>query len=212
MARPVQYDLTAQPFGALMVLGRSNKEPSKWACQCECGKQVLFKTEQLRWQNKRDCGCGRGKDRTAKMAGASSAYKASDDLIDLVPQLVLQSLGCADNRPCSICQLVPARRIMPVYRIQDLRFIDGRNDVASYLTLCSVCYSIARELKLHLVSSVSPDRWFMVANARFGDRPSKFPGLRDMANLVLTTQTEDEQRSLSGAETRRQAEEIMQHE
>jgi hypothetical protein len=101
---------------------------------------------------------------------------------------------------------------MPVYRIQDLRFIDGRNDVASYLTLCSVCYSIARELKLHSVSSVSPDRWFMVANARFGDRPSKFPGLRDMANLVLTTQTEDEQRSLSGAETRRQAEEIMQHE
>lgn len=58
-------DLTGQRFGRLevleMVRGRPKKAgfmgPALWKCKCDCGKQAIVHTSQLRTGHTQSCGC-----------------------------------------------------------------------------------------------------------------------------------------------------------
>lgn len=212
MPRPVKYILTNQTFGVLYVEG-PYRDTNRWQCKCKCGNTVTFTTAELRWGRKRDCGCRQGTDKPISIIGNTRSYKSAEELIDLVPSSVLQTFGVSQNKQCSICGLVPARRIVPIYGIRDPRFLDGHKSPEIYLTLCGICYSVAKELKAHLVAMATPERWLQVAKARYGGTlPEVMPGLRDMAKIVKQHQTFDEQTSTSGSVTRQWAEELLSHD
>jgi len=53
-------DLTGQIFGRLTVLRRYSNSPSgmvRWACRCECSKETIATTHELRSGDTRSCGC-----------------------------------------------------------------------------------------------------------------------------------------------------------
>lgn len=56
-------DLTNQTFGKLKVLRRDNSKPqghqykAYWICQCECGKIISVKSDDLTRGHTRSCGC-----------------------------------------------------------------------------------------------------------------------------------------------------------
>ena len=53
-------DLTGQRFGRLVVVNRSNNQPSKevrWVCKCDCGRIVEKIGHNLRNGTVKSCGC-----------------------------------------------------------------------------------------------------------------------------------------------------------
>ncbi len=56
-------DLTGQRFGKLTVLQRDkNKQrQTTWLCQCDCGKQTVVLSGNLKSGNTQSCGCSRRK-------------------------------------------------------------------------------------------------------------------------------------------------------
>lgn len=55
------FDLTGQRFGRLTVTEKTDKRNSQgrvmWRCRCDCGKEVLVNTSNLRRGDTRSCGC-----------------------------------------------------------------------------------------------------------------------------------------------------------
>lgn len=78
-----KLDLTNQRFGKLLVLypGEPYIKPSgakvtTWVCQCDCGKQTVVRTENLRSGHTVSCGCEAHKeDLTNKRFGRLTALK-----------------------------------------------------------------------------------------------------------------------------------------
>ena len=63
-------DLTGQKFGRLTVLTRKGKTKSgnaKWLCQCECGKETIVSSIELKSGDTRSCGCLREEVSAARM-------------------------------------------------------------------------------------------------------------------------------------------------
>jgi len=55
-----QTDLTGQRFGRLTVLGyagKNNQNRAMWNCRCECGNEVIARTDNLKSGDKKSCGC-----------------------------------------------------------------------------------------------------------------------------------------------------------
>lgn len=58
---PEQLELKEQKFGKLVVLERAGR---KWKCRCDCGKEILVRTGDLRSGNTKSCGCTRKENAT----------------------------------------------------------------------------------------------------------------------------------------------------
>lgn len=62
MARPLT-DMSGQRVGRLTVICRSGsyyagwKSVPLWLCRCDCGKEVLVRSDSLRNGNTKSCGC-----------------------------------------------------------------------------------------------------------------------------------------------------------
>lgn len=55
-------DLTGQRFGKLIVEGRvknSKHNAAQWLCKCDCGKQIVTNSNNLRTGHTKSCGCSR---------------------------------------------------------------------------------------------------------------------------------------------------------
>lgn len=54
-----RIDLTGLRFGRLTVIKKSEPKNGKttWSCKCDCGKEVIVRTELLRKGKTRSCGC-----------------------------------------------------------------------------------------------------------------------------------------------------------
>ena len=54
-----KIDLTGQQYGHLTVLEPAENigKRTAWLCQCDCGRQVVVKTNRLRGGNIQSCGC-----------------------------------------------------------------------------------------------------------------------------------------------------------
>jgi hypothetical protein len=52
--------LEGQRFGRLVVLERSQINPHKWRCRCNCGTRVQVTTGHLTSGNTRSSGCASG--------------------------------------------------------------------------------------------------------------------------------------------------------
>lgn len=52
-------DLTGRKFGRLTVISFAKRERNRtyWNCKCECGKELLAYSHQLKRGDKRSCGC-----------------------------------------------------------------------------------------------------------------------------------------------------------
>ena len=66
-------DISGQRFGALLALTQS-AECSKhrsalWVCRCDCGREVVVRSEKLRLGRQRSCGCRILGRRTVKSSG-----------------------------------------------------------------------------------------------------------------------------------------------
>lgn len=57
--RGLYRDLTGEKFHRLTVLGRTGSHGSRacWKCLCECGKEVIVETADLKSGNTKSCGC-----------------------------------------------------------------------------------------------------------------------------------------------------------
>ena len=53
--RPPRTNLYGQTFGRLTVLDWEGN--GKWRCRCECGNEILVKTDNLKSGNTKSCGC-----------------------------------------------------------------------------------------------------------------------------------------------------------
>ena len=207
LGRPPVIDLTGARFGALEVLGKTSDVPPMWDCLCDCGAHVRAKTEQLRWKGKKDCGCGiRRETKPSAELRVPRAYLFIPDMKDLIPAGVIDGLGAPSKRPCSICGLVPGRRLVPVYSAMDGRFLLTRGSVDGYLTLCGVCYMLAKTNRLCRSNCLSPENWHAVAEKRLGDPRARPVGMLGMFRTLLQHQTEDERTSLQGSKVRELAE------
>lgn len=69
--RKFHEDLTGRKIGKLVVLQKSNKSDRRlyWDCQCECGKIITVKGDDLRQQKQLSCGClsSKGEEEIAKI-------------------------------------------------------------------------------------------------------------------------------------------------
>lgn len=52
-------DLTGRKIGRLLVLEKagSNGKRTLWKCRCDCGNEIVAKTDSLTMQKKKSCGC-----------------------------------------------------------------------------------------------------------------------------------------------------------
>jgi hypothetical protein len=207
MGRPPVIDLTGAKFGALEVLGKTGDVPPLWDCLCKCCLHVHYRTEQLRWKGKKDCGCGAGRNSSPSLESrVPRSYLFLPDMKDLIPAEVLDSLGMPSKRPCSICGMVPGRRLVPVYSAMDCRFLKTRSSVDGYLTLCGICYMLAKTNRLCRSSILSPENWHAVAEKRLGDPRVRPAGMLGMFRVLLQNQSDDERTSLQGSKVRELAE------
>ena len=55
-------DLTGQRFGKITVLHKAENLGVKtaWLCQCDCGQEIVVRTNSLRSGHTRSCGCAGG--------------------------------------------------------------------------------------------------------------------------------------------------------
>ena len=206
--RPPVFDLTHVRFGALEVLGKTKDDPPMWDCKCDCGLHISLRTEQLRWRNKRDCGCGVSvvKSVNELVIRVPRSYTIPADLKDLVPASVMKIFGPPSKRPCSICGETPGRRVMPVYGVLDRRFLELRGCPDAYLTICGLCYLLARANKLCRTLSTSPENWYAAAEKRLEAERVRPVGLLGMFRMLLTHQSDEERVSPQGMKVRELAE------
>lgn len=56
---PKPIDLTGERFGRLVAIKRAEQRGryTTWLCRCDCGKEVVVRTINLRSGNSRSCGC-----------------------------------------------------------------------------------------------------------------------------------------------------------
>ena len=55
-------DLTAQRFGKLTVMKLSHRDPlnkSVWVCKCDCGVEKIIRSDALKRNGTKSCGCSR---------------------------------------------------------------------------------------------------------------------------------------------------------
>ncbi len=53
-------DLTGQRFGRLVVVARAENDShnkARWCCRCDCGKEIIARSNDLRSGNTQSCGC-----------------------------------------------------------------------------------------------------------------------------------------------------------
>ena len=75
---PKKLDLVGQRFGRLTVVEyvKLEKHRKWWKCQCDCGKTLTVRTDQLRTGNTASCGCNRkGKRKPIHGEGNSRLYR-----------------------------------------------------------------------------------------------------------------------------------------
>ena len=62
-----KVDLTGQRFGKLTVISKVpqkyNDGFTRWLCKCDCGKEVIARTNNLRSGHTKSCGCTRKKEK-----------------------------------------------------------------------------------------------------------------------------------------------------
>ena len=54
------HDLTGQRFGRLVVISHEGSDKfhnALWRCRCDCGNEVIVKSNSLRYGDTRSCGC-----------------------------------------------------------------------------------------------------------------------------------------------------------
>ena len=56
---PKKIDLTGQPFGRLVVIREAGRKNGKvvWLCKCKCGAEVVVRSNDLRSEKTKSCGC-----------------------------------------------------------------------------------------------------------------------------------------------------------
>ncbi len=52
-------DVTGQRFNKLTALEVASRSPTKWLCQCDCGRQTVVSSASLRRGKTKSCGCHR---------------------------------------------------------------------------------------------------------------------------------------------------------
>lgn len=70
---PRFQDITGQRFGRWVVIGMTNRRPSKWLCKCDCGSQMVIPRGNLAGGKTKSCGCSKG----AYISAARSTHGAS---------------------------------------------------------------------------------------------------------------------------------------
>lgn len=58
--KPLKYDLVGQRFGNLLVLNQeevAGRNGIFWRCKCDCGKEVVVRSDILRAGRTKSCGC-----------------------------------------------------------------------------------------------------------------------------------------------------------
>lgn len=79
MAGKLKYDLTGQKIGRLTVLSRTeHKDRPRWNCVCDCGKEIVLPTEQLR-NGTKSCGCYRSEWAKGKSTKHGSCKRSGRD-------------------------------------------------------------------------------------------------------------------------------------
>lgn len=106
-------DLTGQRFGRLVALSPADKHKGRtcWLCQCDCGKQAIVTTQQLRRTNgTRSCGClhsegliARNKkeyvyDLTSYDYGMGYTSKGEQFLFDKEDYIIISQYGWSTNK------------------------------------------------------------------------------------------------------------------
>ena len=61
----VKLDLTGQRYGKLTAL-RPAENIRAWVCRCDCGKEVVVRTNALRTGHTASCGCSGGAENARK--------------------------------------------------------------------------------------------------------------------------------------------------
>lgn len=206
--RPPLYDLTGQTFGSLTVEGRDPVDQRYWTCRCQCGKTIALLTAQLRWQHRKSCGCRKGfiRDRPKTWKGLARGYRAIlVGLKDMIPPAVIEKMGPADSKGCSLCGIKPAKFLASVYGILDPRFNSVRENPDNWMTLCTVCRERMRVRFTRQSRDMTPESWFSLV-------PKGIPlpeGLRGAARLLLEHQLPAEQEGVAGIEARAKAQEAL---
>ncbi len=72
-------DLVGQQFARLTVLSRagSQNKKSTWLCRCQCGKEVVVKSDNLKNGNTKSCGCQKRDSTIATMQATKRTHGLS---------------------------------------------------------------------------------------------------------------------------------------
>jgi len=97
-----KVDLTGQRFSSLVVIGEAGRNKSRgilWKCVCDCGKETVVSSDNLRRHNTKSCGCGLGYDRISKntfvelFGGTVEIYGGKGNLVGLIDKQDLDKIN-----------------------------------------------------------------------------------------------------------------------
>ncbi len=94
--------LNGKKFGKLSVLKRASKPKhlkddharTYWLCLCECGKQDVFRSDQLLLGRAKSCGCSRGHDLLGERFGKLRAVARAEKPKHIKSELAYWLLEC----------------------------------------------------------------------------------------------------------------------
>ena len=194
--RPPIIDLAGKTFGHLTVIERD--ELSGWKCLCKCGKQAVMKTEDLRWNGRKSCGCGygRGEPREGKAVGGGMVL--STTLRSVIPErlteLFRQKYQRRSDNECPLCGFTPARRLTCLYGVRSTLFHKVVNDFRNYIACCELCYeAFLGSYKLTPDRIATPALWAPIILGN-EDAPRAHPLNRELLKVPLSLYREQEPR------------------
>lgn len=92
----MKIDLAGQKFNHLTVIKKADEQDGKrvmWVCRCDCGKETLASTNDLRAGHKKSCGCLKTRPKADDLTGRRFGRLT-----------VLKRVGTIDRRPIWRCQ------------------------------------------------------------------------------------------------------------
>ncbi len=145
--RPPVVDLRGQKFGHLLALERTELG---WRCQCDCGEIAMMSTADLKWNGRKSCGCGLGRQRSRETAIVGGGLVMSSTVRSLLPEQVALLLRAKYRRrmddECPLCGHVPARRLTMLYGMKSPLYTKASMDPRNYMVLCELCFDRFRQV------------------------------------------------------------------
>lgn len=132
-----------QKFGRLIVIklvSENQYRQTFWLCKCDCGKEVVVRSNSLQSGHTKSCGCLQREIASKQINKNNPNYK--DGHVKAIFELK-EKIRRRDNYTCQNCDITQEEHKKKYNRILDVHHIDGDNTnniEENMITYCRGCH------------------------------------------------------------------------